>query len=60
VFDGKSIWAANTAGNSVTKLRAADGALEGTYDTGQVPNAVCFDGANVWVANQASNTLSKF
>jgi hypothetical protein len=44
----------------VTKLRAADGALEGTYDTGQVPNAVCFDGANVWVANQASNTLSKF
>jgi hypothetical protein len=44
----------------VTKLRAADGALEGTYDAGQVPNAVCFDGANVWVANQASNTLSKF
>jgi hypothetical protein len=47
-------------GNSVTKLRAADGFLEGTYPTGHVPVAACFDGSSVWVTNQASNTLSKF
>jgi hypothetical protein len=35
----------------VTKLRASDGGLVGTYPTKAGPLAVAFDGANVWVTN---------
>jgi DNA-binding beta-propeller fold protein YncE len=43
----------------VTKLRASDGALIGTFPTGQFPEGAAFDGANVWVVNAGNNTVSK-
>ena len=58
-FDGANIWVTNSYNNSVTKLRAADGAILGTFNVGTGPTGVAFDGANIWVTNQDSNTVSK-
>jgi len=57
-FDGTNIWVANGASNSVTKLRATDGAVLGTF-VGEFPIGVAFDGTNVWVANGESNNVTK-
>jgi hypothetical protein len=43
----------------VSKLRASDGALLGTFAAGSQPIGVAFDGTNIWVANLASNNASK-
>jgi DNA-binding beta-propeller fold protein YncE len=54
-----NIWVANKGSDSVTKLRANDGIVLGTYTVGIAPVSVCFDGLNIWVANSGSNSLSK-
>jgi DNA-binding beta-propeller fold protein YncE len=59
VFDGANIWVANSGSNNVTKLRASDGTLLGTFATGNSPARIAFDGANIWVANVTDNTVSK-
>jgi len=43
----------------VTKLRASDGTVLGTFSVGSQPIGVAFDGANIWVANQLSNNVTK-
>jgi len=58
-FDGACIWVANLSSNSVTKLRASDGTILGTYVVGTQPRALAFDGANMWVANYASGNVMK-
>ena len=58
-FDGTNIWVANNGTNSVTKLRASDGANLGTYPVGVSPYGICFDGTDIWVANQGSNNVTK-
>ena len=45
--------------DNVTKLRARDGAVLGTFAVGSGPTGVALDGANIWVANEGSNTVSK-
>ena len=62
-FDGANIWVANMASsNTVTKLRASDGANLGTFNVG-LPNlfGVAFDGTNIWVGNSdgGSGTVTK-
>ena len=57
-FDGANIWVTNAGSNNVTKLRASDGALQGTFAVGTSPFGVAFDGANIWVANNSS-TVTK-
>ncbi len=58
-FDGDNIWVTNYSTNSVTKLRASDGSLMGTYPVGQSPHGIIFDGANMWVANSLDNNVMK-
>ncbi len=58
-FDGASIWVTNQIDNTVSKLRASDGAILGTFPSGTTPAGVAFDGANVWVTNISRNTISK-
>ena len=58
-FDGANIWAADSAGGTVTKVRASDGLLLGTYTVGPGPECVTFDGANIWVTNRDDRSLSK-
>jgi hypothetical protein len=59
VFDGANLWMTNGEADSVTKVRAGDGAVLGTYAVGKRPIGLAFDGANIWVANSGfvSNPL---
>jgi DNA-binding beta-propeller fold protein YncE len=59
VYDGTNIWVANERDNTLTKLRASDGANLGTFATGITPHWLAFDGAHVWVTNNGGNTVSR-
>jgi DNA-binding beta-propeller fold protein YncE len=58
-FDGANIWVASHNSNNVSKLRASDGALLGTYAVGGAPQGVAFDGVQIWVANFWNNSVSR-
>ncbi len=58
-FDGENMWVANSGDNTVTKLRAYDGANLGTFPVGSNPQALAFDGANIWVGNNGDSTVTK-
>lgn len=58
-FEGTNIWVANGGSNTVTKLRASDGAVLENFTVGTLPLQVVFDGANIWVTNGRSNSVSK-
>ena len=58
-FDGANIWVANSGTNNVTKLRANDGGIVGTFSVGDYPQGIAFDGANIWVVNGGSSTVIK-
>ncbi len=54
-FDGESIWA--LVGDSVVKVRAADGEVADTYyfdfdDAGFTPASILFDGDSIWVGGR--------
>src|SRR5262249_917409 len=53
-FDGANIWVVNYFSETVTKLRASDGALLGTFPSGAESWDITFDGANVWISNNGS------
>ena len=53
-FDGANMWIANYQSANVTKLRAGDGAVLGTYVVGGTPSFMTFDGAHMWVNNGSS------
>lgn len=57
-FDGVNIWVSGN-NNTVTKLRASDGAVLDTTKAGTDPRGIAFDGTNMWVANAGSNNLVK-
>src|SRR5437762_3655218 len=60
VFDGANIWVTNAGEDTVTKLRASDGANLGTFPVGGLfPEFITFDGANIWVSNNISNNVTK-
>lgn len=43
----------------MTKLRASDGAVLGTFTVGFGPLGIAFDGTNIWIANNNSSTVMK-
>ena len=57
-FDGANIWVKFDS-NTVTKLRASDGVVLGTYAVGGAPYGIAFDGVNIWVSNLYSNNVTK-
>jgi len=59
VFDGASIWVANMGDGTVTRLRASDGLIQGTYTVGNAPTSVAFDGTSIWVANSGDGTVTR-
>jgi hypothetical protein len=52
-------WVTIHFGDSVTKLRASDGANLGSFPVGFRPWGAAFDGANLWVANTGTNNVTK-
>jgi len=59
LFDGDHVWTANRFTNTVTKIRASDGAPLGDFAVGSEPRALAFDGRHVWVGNYSGQTLTK-
>ena len=57
-YDRESIWVCNSYSNTVSRLRAANVALMGTFPTGKSPRAAAFDGSKIWIANSGQNTLT--
>jgi len=57
-FDGANMWVANFGSSTVTKIRASDGFIVGTFSVGS-PTGVAFDGANIWVSDFSSGTITK-
>jgi DNA-binding beta-propeller fold protein YncE len=49
-FDGANMWIANQGTGTVSKLRASDGTVLGTFTVGLEPYGVVFDGEDVWVS----------
>jgi hypothetical protein len=58
-FDGENMWVVNNGDDTVTKLRASDGAILGTFPVGSKPSDAVFDGANLWVTNSQSASVTK-
>src|SRR5438874_11634707 len=58
IFDGSSIWIGNGPSRTVSKLRASDGAVLGTFATPDFATSMAFDGANVWVANPHQHSVT--
>jgi hypothetical protein len=59
MFDGTHIWVSNNGDSTVSKLRASDGVVVGTYSVGSGPGQLMFDGIHIWVYNKQDSTLSK-
>lgn len=58
-FDGANIWTTNVGSNNVTKLRASDGAVFGSYPLSAAVIGMAFDGANIWAALFYSGQVAK-
>jgi YVTN family beta-propeller protein len=59
-FDGANIWVANSGDNTVTKVRAIDGVVLGTYPSGGTqPVALVKAGFSMFVVNKGSNSVTK-
>jgi DNA-binding beta-propeller fold protein YncE len=58
VYDGSNIWVSNPADNTVTELRASDGANLATYNVGYYPQGLASAGNHIVVAN-ADATISQ-
>ena len=58
-FDGENIWVTNNLGGSVTKMRASDGVILGTFPVGIGPYSIVFDGEHMWVGNGTANTVTE-
>jgi hypothetical protein len=52
IFDGDHLWVSNYSAATVTKVRASDAAIVGTYAAGSNPNPLAFDGMYVWVGSE--------
>jgi collagen triple helix repeat protein len=57
--DGANVWVVSGTANSVTRLRASDGASLGTFPVGSQPLGIAFDGANVWVSNFTGGSVTR-
>ena len=58
-FDDQNIWVTNYFDDEVTKLRASDGSLVGTYSMHMWSWGICFDGQNIWVTNFDDDEVTK-
>jgi hypothetical protein len=58
-FDGEYVWVTNPATDNVTKIRAGDKNVMGSYPTGDAPHGIIFDGYYIWVSNNGGNTVTR-
>ena len=53
---GANIWVANSTSNTLSKLRASDGKLLGSFPVDANPGGLAYDGANIWVTAAVAST----
>lgn len=58
-FDGDCMWVTNWNAGTVTRVRASDEAILGTYPAGSNPNPIVFDGQYLWVGSESSPQVTK-
>ncbi|MEO8359516.1 MAG: protein kinase [Vicinamibacteria bacterium] len=51
VFQEDNVWVANRDSNNLTRIRARDGEITGTFAVGEWPGPITWDGQAIWVAN---------
>ena len=56
-FDGTYVWIATQFSDSVTRVRASDGAISGSFTVGKRPVALLYAAGYVWVANLLSDNV---
>ena len=61
--DGSNVWVANSAGNSLTEVKASDGSWVrnlsgGSYGFDGV-SGIAFGGTHLWVANNSGNSVTE-
>ncbi|MFL5302156.1 MAG: hypothetical protein ACJ79R_17635, partial [Anaeromyxobacteraceae bacterium] len=58
-FDGTYVWVVSSPNSlsTLTKLKASDGTIVGTFALPAAPVQLAFDGANVWVSGIHYNPL---
>src|SRR5262245_20502325 len=50
-FDGANVWVGNGSSNTISRIRASDGAQLPTINFGSLPGGFAFDGENMWVSD---------
>ncbi len=50
-YDGLNVWVSRFFFGVVTKIRASDGAVLGSFGAGKRPRGNGFDGQSIWIAN---------
>jgi len=58
-FDGLHVWVASNWSGTLTKIRAADGAVVDNYSLSIYPCALTLDGLNMWVADEDAPVVLK-
>ena len=58
-YDGANMWITHQGTRTVTKVRATDTVLLGTFAVGSNPAGIAFDGKYMWIANSGDNTVSQ-
>jgi DNA-binding beta-propeller fold protein YncE len=60
-FDGANIWVANQSTNTLSELRASDGAFLRLVTLAfRAPMAVAFDGTSIWVADDLDQRVERY
>jgi FOG: WD40-like repeat len=58
-FDGANVWVVNKFQQTISKIRASDGALLGAFATATNVSGIAFDGTSIWTANRDDGTVSR-
>ena len=56
-FDGANVWETSLYDGTVSKVRASDGALLGSFTVGRGYGAA-FDGRNIWLTNYDTKSVT--
>ena len=56
---GPYVWVASNGADRVTKLRASDGMVVGSFRAGRHPSGLAFDGSSIWVSNSSGQTVAR-
>ena len=54
-----NVWVTNYGSGTVSKIRASDGTILGTFPAGLDPLGIAFDGTDIWIAERGTFAVGK-